>query len=191
MGLPFSKLRRGSTDETCSFSKTSWSSVLSMLLSPASSRRQEIYRVRDRHGLYACLRAEIDCLDAVHNLSDEVRRIHVSRLQLAHRHRAVRLNGQAQHHLALQCRIDAQCPVVVPVESRFITIEDDLNFFISAGSPWAAVGLGSAVAAADPRDGTFRAGHLQTGPAHAAATTASAATTTNIAAQRAGIDATT
>jgi hypothetical protein len=84
MVLPLSKLRRGSTDQIRSFSKTSWPSVPFGLRSPASRRRQKIYRVHNRHGLHAFLRAEIDRLDAVHYLSDEIRRIHVSRLQLAH-----------------------------------------------------------------------------------------------------------
>src|SRR6185369_8205413 len=101
------------------------------------------------------------------------------------------LNRQAQHHFALQCRIDAQCPVVIAVESRLVTIEHDLNFFVGARSFRAAVGFGPAVTAANPRDGTFRASHLQTGSAHAATTTASTATTTYIAAQRPGINTTT
>jgi hypothetical protein len=65
MVLPLSKLRRGSTNQTCSFSKTSWPSIR-----PASRRRQEINRVRDCHSLHSCLRAEIDRLDAVHYLSN-------------------------------------------------------------------------------------------------------------------------
>ena len=43
------------------------------LLLLASCRRQEIYRVHNRYGLYAFLRAEIDRLNAVHYLSDEIR----------------------------------------------------------------------------------------------------------------------
>jgi len=84
MVLPLSKLRRGSTNQICSFSKTSQPFMPFGLRPPASSRRQKINRVRDRYGLYPILRAEIDRLDAIHYLSNEIRRIHVSRLQLAH-----------------------------------------------------------------------------------------------------------
>jgi len=70
MVLPLSKLRRGSTDQTCSFSKTSWSFMPFHFVRRASRRRQEVYRVRDCHGLHAFLRAEIDRLNAVHYLSD-------------------------------------------------------------------------------------------------------------------------
>jgi hypothetical protein len=49
-----------------------------------SRRRQEIDWVHDCHGLHAILRTEIDGLNPAHHLSGEIRRIHVSRLQLAH-----------------------------------------------------------------------------------------------------------
>src|SRR5262245_33818357 len=44
-------------------------------------RRQEVDRVNDRHRLHTFLRAEIDRLDAAHNLSSEIRCFHVRRLQ--------------------------------------------------------------------------------------------------------------
>lgn len=84
-GFAFAKISfEGQLIKLAAFSKTSLPSVPFGLRSPASRRRQKIYRVHDRHGLYALLRAKIDRLDAVHYLSDEIRRIHVCRLQLAH-----------------------------------------------------------------------------------------------------------
>src|SRR5262249_53069396 len=94
--------------------------------------RQEVYRVHDRYGLDAILRSEIDRLDAIHYLSNKIRRIHVSRLHLAHRPRAVWLDRQTQHHLALQGWIAAEFPVVIPVESRLVTIKHNLYFFVGA-----------------------------------------------------------
>src|SRR5262249_4216370 len=97
---------------------------------------------------------------------------------------------QAQHHLALQGRIAAQFPVVIPVESRLVTIEHNLYFFVGAGRPQPAARLGSV--AADRRDRAGRADHLHARHSAVAATaTASAATTSHVAAQRAAVDATT
>ena len=83
MALPLSKSRR---NQLIRFAASP--NLLTIraipLRPPASRRRQEVDRVHDRHGLDAFLRAEIDCLDAAHDLSGEIRRIHVSRLQLAH-----------------------------------------------------------------------------------------------------------
>src|SRR6185437_15814342 len=157
MVLPLSKFCRGSTVQICNFTK------LAGNLCPSASAadlrgRQEVNRVHDRHGLHAILWAEIDCLDAIHYQSDEVRCIHVSRLQLAHRYSAIRLNRQLQHHLALQGRIAAQFPVVIPVESRLVTVEHNLYFFIGAGSSWPTVRFGTVAAAADSRDRAGRAG---------------------------------
>src|SRR6185437_6131282 len=156
MVLPLSKFCRGSTFLDSQLHSACWQSL--PLRPPASRRRQEVNRVHDRHGLHAILWAKIDCLDAVYYQSDEVRCIHVSRLQLAHRHGAVRLNRQLQHHLALQGRIAAQFPVVIPVESRLITVEHNLYFFIGAGSSWPTVRFGTVAAAADSRDRAGRAG---------------------------------
>src|SRR5207302_11059130 len=112
-------------------------SVLSPIPPPASRRRKEVDRVHDRHGRYI-LRAEIDRPDAANHLRGEIRRIHVSRLQHAHRHAAVRLDRQAQNHLAFQCWVIAELPVVQPVERRLVAIEHDLYFFVGAGSTWPA-----------------------------------------------------
>src|SRR5689334_4792561 len=163
---------RGSTDQIRSVIKTPG-------YSPASGRRQEIDRVHDGHCLNAILRAKIDCLDAVHYLSNEIRRIHVSRLQLAHRHGSVRLDRQAQHHLALQGRIAAQGPVVIPVESRFVTIENNLYFFVGAGSSQSAARFGSVGATADRCNRAGRADHLHARHSAVAPTTTASASTTS------------
>src|SRR5258705_11987850 len=110
---------------------------------PASRRRKEVDRVHDRHGRYTILRTEIDRPYAANDLRREIRRIHVSRLQRAHRHAAVWLDRQAQNHLAFQGWVIAQLPVVQPVERRLVAIEHDLYFFIGASRPWPAAGLRS------------------------------------------------
>src|SRR4029077_11899671 len=117
---------------------------------PASRRRKEVDRVHDRHGRYI-LGAEIDRPDAANHLRGEIRRIHVSRLQRAHRHAAVRLDRQAQNHLAFQGWVVAQLPVVQPVEGRLVTIEHDLYFLVGPGRTWSAACLRS-VGASDRSD---------------------------------------
>src|SRR5207342_3948208 len=58
-----------------------------------SCSRQEVDRVNDGHGRHF-LRAEVERLDAIHDLRGKVRRIHVGRMQLAERHAAIRLDGE-------------------------------------------------------------------------------------------------
>src|SRR5438132_6471782 len=174
-----------------------------LLRPPASRRRKEVDRVHDRPGRYI-LRAEIDRPDASNHLRGEIRRIHVSRLQHAHRHAAVRLDRQAQNHLALQGRVIAQLPVVQPVERRLVAIEHDLYFFVGAGRTWPAARLRS-VGAGDRCDRADRAAYPDTtNPASATAsscpapihtptpvaTSASSATASYTAAQGGDVDAT-
>src|SRR5438445_11136096 len=143
---------------------------------PASRRRKEVDRVHDRHGRYI-LRAEIDRPDASNHLRGEFRRIHVSRLQHAHRHAAVRLDRQAQNHLAFQCWVIAELPVVQPVERRLVAIEHDLYFLVGARRTWPAACLRS-VGAGDRCDRADRAAYPDTtNPASSATASAGAAPT--------------
>src|SRR6267142_2521855 len=147
-----------------------------VLRPPASRRRKKVNRVHDRHGRYI-LRAEIDRPDAANDLRGEIRRIHVSRLQRAHRHAAVRLDRQAQNHLAFQGWIIAQLPVVQPVERRLVAIEHDLYFFVGAGRTRPAARLRS-VGAGDRRDRADSAAYPHTtNPSYSATASASAAAT--------------
>src|SRR5262249_7693613 len=181
--------------------------LLTLFLIPlrqrSSRRRQEVDRVHDRHGLHF-LRAEIHLPDAAYNLSGEVRRIHVGRLQLAHRHTAVRFDREAQHHLAFQGRVVAQFPVVQPVERRLVAIKDDLYFFVGAGRPRSAARLRPVFAAdgGTRPDRTTCAHPASSAPPAAGAATADSATTaaaatgpsataSHAAVQRGGVDATT
>src|SRR5713101_3548829 len=179
-------------------------SVLIPIRPPASRRRQEVDRVHDRHGQYAILRAEIDRPDAANNLCGEIRRIHVSRLQRAHRHAAVRLNRQTQNHLAFQGWVITQLPVVQPVERRLVAIEHDLYFFVGAGRTRPAACLRS-VGAGDRGDRADCAAYSHTTNPSAssgasasathtstpiASTSASSATTSHTAAQGGDVDAT-
>src|SRR5260370_5477142 len=147
-----------------------------LLRPPASRRRKKVDRVHDRHGRYI-LRAEIDRPDAANHLRGEIRRIHVSRLQYAHRHAAVRLDRQTQNHLAFQGWVIAQLPVVQPVERRLVAIEHDLYFLVGAGRTWSAACLRS-VGASDRRDRADCAGYPDTtNPASSATASAAAAHT--------------
>src|SRR5258708_9088141 len=150
MALPLSKSRRNLTDQIRSFSKPPGVRAIP-LRSPASRRRQEVNRVHDRHGRYTIFRAEIDRPYAANHLGGEIWRIHVSRLQCAHRYAAVRLDRQTQNHLAFEGWVIAQLPVVQPVERRLVAIEHDLYFFVGASRPWPAACLRS-VGAGDRRD---------------------------------------
>src|SRR6516162_826384 len=131
VALPLSKSCRKLTQ----FFQTSCVRVI-QFRPAASRRRQEVDRVHDGHGRYTILCAEIDHADAVNDLRGEIRRIHVGRLQRAHRHAAVRLDCQAQNHLAFESWVIAQLPVVQPVERCFVAIEHDLYFFVGAGRTW-------------------------------------------------------
>src|SRR5215831_21044449 len=172
---------------------------------PASRRRQKVDRVYDRHGRYF-FRAEIDRPDSANDLRGEIRRIHVSRLERAHRHAAVRLDRQAQNHLAFQGWVIAQLPVVQSIERRLVAVEHDLYFFVGAGRTWPAACLRS-VGAGDRADRTDCATYPHTtipassatartsavAPHTAAAdatATASSATASHITAQRSDVDAT-
>src|SRR5438445_10533721 len=122
-------------------------------------------------------RADIDRPDAANDLRGEIRRIHVSRLQHAHRYAAVRLDRQAQNHLALQGWVIAQLPVVQPVERRLVAVEHDLYFFVGAGRPRPAARLRS-VGAGDRGDRADCAAYPHTtNPASSATASASAAAT--------------
>src|SRR5260370_488179 len=123
------------------------------------------------------IRAEIDRPDAANHLRGEIRRIHVSRLQRAHRHVAVRLDRQAQNHLAFQGWVITQLPVVQPVERRLVAIEHDLYFFVGAGRTWPAACLRS-LGAGDRGDRADCAAYPPTtNPASSATVSASAAAT--------------
>src|SRR6516165_7400044 len=199
MALPLSQSRRKLTQ----FFQTSCVRVIPFR-PPASRRRQEVDRVHDGHGRYTILRAEIDHADAVNDLRGEIRRIHVGRLQRAHRHAAVRLDRQAQNHLAFKSWVIAQLPVIQPVERCYVAVKHDLYFFVGAGSTWPAARLRS-VGAGDPGDradcaatstkatssGTVRANAAATDTTTSASTTsASAATASHTATQRSEADAT-
>src|SRR2546427_9188311 len=176
MALPLSKSRRNLTDQIRSFSKPPRVRAIP-LRPPASRRRQEVDRVHDRHGRYTIFRAEIDRPDAANHLRGEIRRIHVSRLQRAHRHAAVRLDRQAQNHLAFQGWVIAQLPVVQPVERRLVSIEHDLYFLVGARRTWPAACLRS-VGAGDRCDRADRAAYPDTtNPASSATASAGAAAT--------------
>src|SRR6266852_6266209 len=145
---------------------------------PTASRRwQEVDGVHDRHGGHTILRTEIDRTDAANDLRGEIRRIHVGRLQRAHRHAAVRLDRQAQNQLAFQGWVIAQLPVVQAVERRLVAIEHDLYFFVGAGRTWPAACLWS-VGAGDRGDrADYVACPHTTNPAPSASVSASAAAT--------------
>src|SRR5712692_11727472 len=177
MALPLSKSRRNLTDQIRSFSKPPGVRAIP-LRPPASSRRQEVDRVHSRHGRYTIFRAEIDRPDAANHLRGEIRRIHVSRLKHAYRHAAVRLDRQAQNHLAFQSWVIAQLPVVQPVERRLVAIEHDLYFFVGAGRTRPAPRLRS-VGTGDRRYRADYAACPTTNPASAAASAAAAATHTS------------
>src|SRR5260221_3357340 len=146
-----------------------------LLRPPASRRRKKVDRVHDRHGRYI-LRAEIDRPDAANHLRGEIRRIHVSRLQHAHRNAAVRLDRQPQNHLAFQGWVIAQLPVVQPVERRLVAIEHDLYFFVGASGTWPAACLWS-VGGGDRGDRADYAACPTTNPASSATVSASSAST--------------
>src|SRR6266566_73188 len=176
MALPLSKSRRNLTDQIRSFSKPSGVRAIP-LRPPASRRRQEVDRVHDRHGRYTIFRAEIDRPDAANDLRGEIRRIHVSRLQRAHRHAAVRLDRQAQNHLAFQGWVIAQLPVVQPVEGRLVAIEHDLYFLVGAGRTWPAACLRSIGAGNWGDRADYAACPHTTNPASSATAGASSAAT--------------
>src|SRR6266478_989583 len=176
MALPLSKSRRNLTDQIRSFSNPPGVRAIP-LRPPASRRRQEVDRVHDRHGRHTILRAEIDRPDATNDLRGEIRRIHVARLQHAHRHAAVRLDRQAQNHLAFKGWVIAQLPVVQPVERRLVAIEHDLYFFVGTRRTWPAACLRS-VGASDRSDRADGAAYPHTtNPASSATASAAAAHT--------------
>src|SRR5215469_8940138 len=147
------------------------------LLQPSSCRWQEVDRVHDRHGRHTILRAEIDRPGAANDLRGEIRRIHVSRLQHAHGHAAVRLDRQAQNHLAFQSWVIAQFPVVQPIERSLVAIEHDLYLFVRSGRTWPAASFRS-VCGGDRGDrADYAACARTTNPASSATTSASAAAT--------------
>src|SRR5229473_2056943 len=174
-GFAFVKIASCLTDQIRSFSKPPGVRAIP-LRPPASRRRQEVDRVHDRHGRHTIFRAEIDRPDAANDLRGEIRRIHVSRLQRAHRHAAVRLDRQAQNHLAFQGRVIAQLSVVQPVKRRLVAIEHDLYFFVGAGRTWSAACLRS-VGAGDRSDWADCAACPTTNPASSATASASAPAT--------------
>src|SRR5215470_12517712 len=146
------------------------------LLQPSSCRWQEVDRVHDRHGRHTILRAEIDRPGAANDLRGEIRRIHVSRLQHAHGHAAVRFDRQAQNHLAFQSWVIAQFPVVQPIERSLVAVEHDLYLFVRAGRTWPAACLRS-VCGGDPGDRADCAASPPTNPDSSATDSASAAAT--------------
>src|SRR5713101_2698527 len=204
MALPLSKSRSNLTDQIRSFSKPPGGRAI-LLRQHASRRGQEVDRVHDRHSLHALLRTEIDRPDATNDLRGEIRRIHVSRLQRAHRHAAVGLDRQAQNHLAFQGWVIAQLPVVQPVERRLVAIEHNLYFFVGAGRTLPAaclrpVGAGDRGNRADfaayphttnpASSATASASAAATHTATAAATASAASSPSHTAAQRGDVDAT-
>src|SRR5712672_1140459 len=198
VALPLSKSRRNLTDQIRSFSKPP--SFCAIPFQPPASRRwQEVNRVHDGHSRYL-LRTEIDRPDAANHLRGQIRRIHISRLQRAHRHAAVGLDRQAQNHLPFQGWVIAKLPVVQPVERRLVAIKDDLYFFVGAGGTWPAACFRS-VGAGDRGDPADCAAYPHTTVSASAAaahivvnvTTATAtasATASNTAAQRSDVNAT-
>src|SRR6266852_3603230 len=151
-----------------------------LLRPPASRRRKKVDRVHDRHGRYI-LGAEIDRPDAANHLRGEIRRIHVSRLKHAYRHAAVRLDRQAQNHLASQSWVIAQLPVVQPVERRLVAIEHDLYFFVGASRTWPAACLRS-VGAGDRGDRADCAAYPHTTNPASSATAVATASSSSAAA---------
>src|ERR1041385_8652811 len=155
------------------------------LLPPFSRRRQEVDRVHDGHSLHTFLRAEIHRPDSADYLSGEIRRIHVTRLQRAHRDAAIGFDRQAQHHLSFQSRVIAQLPVVQPVERCLVAVEHNLYFFVGSGRSHSAARL-RPVAAGDRGD--------RTGPpayAHASQSAAATAATSSASTDSATAVATT
>src|SRR5262245_41575567 len=146
-----------------------------ILLVTNSRRRQEIDRVDDGQRLDAFLRPEVDLAHAIHDLGREIRRFHVRRLQRAHRHAAVRLDRQAQHHLPFQSRVIAQLTVVQPIERSLVAVEHDLYFFVGTGSSRPTARLWS-VGATYRGDRTGRAAYARA--LATACSSATAATTT-------------
>src|SRR5207237_10343475 len=129
------------------------------------------------HNRHTILRAEIDRPDAANDLRGEIRRIHVSRLQRAHRHAAVWFDRQAQDHLAFQGWVIAQLPVVQSVERRLVTVEHDLYFFVGAGRNWPPACLRS-VGAGDWGDRADCAAYAHTTNAACSATASASAVAT-------------
>src|SRR5229473_1832661 len=175
-GFAFVKIASNLTDQIRCFSKPPGVRAIP-LRPPTSRRRQEVDRVHDRHGRHTIFRAEIDRPDAANHLCGEIRGTHVSRLQHAHRHAAVRLDRQTQNHLAFQGWVIAQLPVVQPVERRLVAIEHDLYFLVGAGRTWSAACLRS-VGTSDRSDRADCAAYPHTtNPASSATASAAAAHT--------------
>src|SRR5437899_3153320 len=174
-GFAFVKIASNLTNQIRSLSKPPGFCVIPHR-PPDSRRRQKVDRLHARHGRYF-LRAEIDRSNPANDLRREIRRIHVSRLQHAHRHAAVRLNRQAQNHLAFQGWVIAQLPVVQPVERRLVAIEHDLYFLVGAGRTWPAACLRSIGAGNWGDRADYAACPHTTNPASSATAGASSAAT--------------
>src|SRR5574340_1014552 len=118
----------------------------------SSTRRQEVDRVEDLGGRRAFLLAEVELEYALDDIRRQRGGVQVGRLHPARGNTTVRLDGQRQHHLAAQARIDAQLAVVDAIERRLVTVEDDLDLFVGTRRASAlgqrAVSIAHAVAAA-------------------------------------------
>src|SRR5574340_1318428 len=115
----------------------------------SSTRRQEVDRVEDLGGRHAFLLAEVELEYALDDIRRQRGGVQVGRLHPARRNTTVRLDGQRQHHLAAQARIDAQLAVVDAIERRLVAVEDDLDLFVGTRRASAlgqrAVGIAHAV----------------------------------------------
>ncbi len=119
-----------------------------MLLFPAQASAiwEEIERlVGDDRGDVA--RLELEQQHALRQLVLELGVVDLARLHRAGRHRAVGLDGQGQHHLAVQAGIVAQGTVVERVDGALVLVEDDFDFLAAAGATAAAPTSTAATAA--------------------------------------------
>src|SRR3972149_2022733 len=96
-----------------------------------SNRWQEIDRIENRNCGHTFLRTKIKFPHTIQNIVRQGGCTQISWLHGARPYTALCLDRDAQHNLAAQGRIVAQLTVIYPVECGLISVEDDLDIFIS------------------------------------------------------------
>src|SRR5690606_9449426 len=97
----------------------------------AQSAREEVDRLRRRDRLDVP-RLELEQHHALHELLLEVRIAELRGHDLAGRHASVRRDREAEHDLALERRVLAQCAIVERIDRALVAVEDALDLLAAA-----------------------------------------------------------
>ena len=119
--------------------------TLSRFRSAHSTGRQEVDRVDDRDRGDVVLGAEVEGLDAIHDLLRKIAGASIVEA-LCSSQKDTEPSGsivRLQDNLSTQCRVPAQLAVIQPVERRLVAIEDNLDLLVGTSGAEAPAGRGA------------------------------------------------